>query len=54
MEFSGDVDDFIGIHGVESASEGEILILGPDEVGLRRMHWILGHRLSTLQLVVQY
>ena len=45
VQLPGDIDDFVGVRSVESASEGKILVFGPDEVGFGRVNGILGHLL---------
>ena len=53
MKLPGDVDDFVGVRRVESASESQVLVFGPDEVGFGRVDGVLGHWLPTLKFVVQ-
>lgn len=54
MQLSGDVEYFVSICCVKTTREGEILILGPDEVGFVGVDRVFRRRLPTLQFVVQH
>ena len=54
MQLPGDVEYFVGVCGVETTREGEILILGPDEVGFVGVDGVFRRRLPALQFVVQH